>query len=95
VSLDEARLLPRARSVSAVERFELERLQGAALVDGLDLRPDAVLPVVRPRLVAKDPQDLRGIPVVGMGIGGVSPGSKPGSDASLERLDRERERRAA
>lgn len=37
--------------------------------------------------------ELRGIPVQAEGVGGVSPGSSPGSDGHLARLDSERARR--
>jgi hypothetical protein len=42
-------------------------------------------------VVKPEPGDLRGIPVIGPGVGGVSPGTSP--ESAIERVAREQERR--
>lgn len=90
-SVDDARVLPRFRS-AAVDGLEMRREQGLVLLAMLDESPLAVAPA-RVHSSKAEPGDLRGIPVIGVGVGGVSPGSSPGSPASLARADRDLERR--
>jgi hypothetical protein len=87
LSLDDARLLPRARTGGAlVERGRLRRDQAVALRDSAGEQPGQ-----RPIAARKDPQDLRGIPVIGPGVGGVSPGSNP--ESVIDRVSAEQDRR--
>jgi hypothetical protein len=63
----------------------MRRDQARVLIDAL--------PAAGRRVFKSEAGDLRGIPVIGFGVGGVSPGSAPGSPASLRRIDRELESR--
>lgn len=63
----------------------MRRAQAGVFVDALPAAGD-------PRKVKSEAGDLRGIPVIGPGVGGVSPGTAP--ESALGRLDRERDRRA-
>lgn len=80
-SVDEARLLPHLRSRAVLEqRVTLEHQQRTifrreyerAVAEGK--RPVAAK---RNEGVMIDPRELRGIPIVGKGVGGVSPGTQP------------------
>lgn len=92
LTVDDARLLPRVRtSATLLDRHRLERAQAAALEEAMRDEPTGKpLPGAA---VTAAPGDLRGIPVQAEGVGGVSPGTSPGSDAHLASLDRQRERR--
>lgn len=81
--LDEARLLPRARSAS--ELVSRDREQVRALVDSMPA-PGRVRPFPK-----AEPGDLRGIPALARGVGGVSPGTSP--ESAIARVDRQREQR--
>lgn len=70
-----------------LERRRMERHQGAALASGLAESPAAAMPDRH----KAEPGDLRGIPVIGVGVGGVSPGTSPTS--AIGRVDRQREQR--
>lgn len=77
--LDEARLLPHLRERSRLlSAADLRRAQAAVLREALVDQPDAVLPG---RFAKPAPGDLRGIPVVGDGVGGVQPGTQPEREA--------------
>lgn len=65
----------------------MERGQADALAAAASSAPAATMP---PRHKT-EPGDLRGIPVIGCGVGGVSPGTSPTS--VIGRIDREREQR--
>lgn len=87
VSLADMRLLPRFR-----EHAELRTEQARVLRSEASRAAAAGLDVPAMRAHTKaEPGDLRGIPVIGVGVGGVSPGTSP--ESSIGRLDRERDRR--
>jgi hypothetical protein len=86
---DDARLLPRFRAGGELlERHRLSRLQAAALAEGTAGRDTAPAGPREQRSVKAEPGDLRGIPVIGCGVGGVSPGTSP--ESAISRVDRER-----
>lgn len=92
-SVDDARRLPRFREDGPLlKRDRLAREQAAALLAAISSSDAGVAPG---RQVKAEAGDLRGIPVIGPGVGGASPGTSP--ESSIGRLDRqlERERRAA
>lgn len=70
-----------------LDRHDMEQRQARTLKATLDAQAQ----VMQPRPVPS-PEDLRGIPAIGRGVAGVSPGTSPA--AAISRLDRERERRA-
>lgn len=79
-SVDQARLRPHLRQRSRLEiRADLRRQQAAVLQAALAENPDAVRP---DRHAKPEPGDLRGIPVVGHGVGGVQPGTQPEREAT-------------
>lgn len=89
LSVDEARLLPRARASAGpfLARRRMERSQAEALGNASAENPSAPMPArLRP---VPSPGELRGIPVTGHG--GASPGSNP--ESHIDRIDRELERR--
>lgn len=72
LNVDEARILPRYRDASPLlERHRLKRQQAIALAETAG---DTPLPK---RVTKAEPGDLRGIPVIGPGVGGASPGTSP------------------
>lgn len=76
-----SRLLPRYTD-SPVEHDPLEQM-----INELRAREEAArAAVARGSAPDADSQSLRGIPVVGRGVGGVSPGTRP--DQVIWRLDR-------
>lgn len=85
MSVDEARLLPHVReSAGPVTDFQrMRRAQARALVENSTAG--------QRRVEKAEPGDLRGIPVIGEGVGGVSPGTSP--ESAITRVDRERARR--
>lgn len=87
--LDEARLLPGSRVTAGpfLERRRMERDQAAAVSAAVEQSPSGAYPA----RFKSEPGDLRGIPVIGCGVGGVSPGTSPGS--AIGKVDREREQR--
>lgn len=70
-------------------RRATEHARNASLIAKLtpDTADTTKLDRPRPGHEAPDPVDLRGIPVVGRGIAGISPGSRP--DAITDRDDPE------
>ncbi len=75
--INQARLLPHLRA-SALFTVEITSWSGFAS------KPEVV--VANPAF-APDPQDLRGIPVIGRGVGGTSPGTQP-ENAAVRKLSR-------
>lgn len=72
LNVDEARILPRYRDTSPLlERHRLRRQQAIALAEAASVTP------LQKRVVKAEPGDLRGIPVIGAGVGGASPGTSP------------------
>jgi hypothetical protein len=73
------------RDAGSVTDFQrMRRAQANALVENMP-EPGQVRPE------KAEPGDLRGIPVIGQGVGGVSPGTSP--ESAIDRVDRQRERR--
>ena len=88
LSPNDARLLPRFRAGGELlERHRRDRAQAAALAEGTAGRQ--ATPAQREqRSVKAEPGDLRGIPVIGRGVGGVSPGTSP--ESAIDSVDRDR-----
>jgi hypothetical protein len=85
---DDARLMPRFRAGGELlERHRMSRAQAAALADGIADR-GASDSGREQRSAKAEPGDLRGIPVIGRGVGGASPGSSP--ESAISRVDRDR-----
>jgi hypothetical protein len=82
MSVDEARLRPHLRAVRQAAVFEAEFER--AVRDGVDVSA----PASNGRGFKPEPGDLRGVPIVGPGVGGVVAGTQP--EAAL--LARERRR---
>lgn len=79
MSVDEARLMPRFRSV--FQRVEMGHSHAKIFAAEVNRAVSAgVSPSIPTRKVPAggDPAALRGIPVIGRGVGGTSPGTRPG-----------------
>lgn len=90
--LDDARILPRFRERARLVAGQREALQQAAEAAREEERETRLA-----RTFVPEPGDLRGIPVVGRGVGGVSPGTQPETHATTGRVGdwSPREREAA
>ena len=73
---DDARLLPHLRARARTERRELVTKQAHVLREAIAANPTAAIPTKTTAATA-EPGDLRGIPVIGRGIGGASRGTQP------------------
>ena len=81
-----------SRLLAEIRRQEMHRAQMALLADALAGTGEKVMRA--PRSAAGDGSRLRGIPMIG-GSGGHVPGTRPGTDAHLDQVDRRRRRRSA
>ncbi len=83
--LDQARRLPRFRDRAAMlaeQRAVFRKAVSETVDEGRD--------VSMPQRAAGDPRDLRGIPAISRGVGGVMPGTDPVREA----IRRDEQRRA-
>jgi len=76
-----------SRLLQEMRKQEMLRLQASALAEAL-IETGETLPKA-PRSAAGDGARLRGIPMIG-GSGGHIPGTRPGTQAHLARVDRRR-----
>lgn len=84
VDIDASRLLPRYRADAALrqqQRTALQRQAEAAYVEDRTV----TMPT---RTALPAPGELRGIPAIGMGVGGVIPGTQP-EQACVRKMGRE------
>ena len=76
-----------SRLLAEIRRQELQRAQVTMLAEVLQGTGENITRA--PRSAAGDASRLRGIPMIG-GAGGHVPGTKPGTDAHLDQIDRRR-----
>lgn len=85
--LADARLLPRFQAASPILEHRLRDRSHAAALDAV-LRDEPTGKAFPTRSVKSEAGDLRGIPVIGRGVGGASPGTRP--EDAIDRVDRQR-----
>ncbi len=81
---EQARILPRFRALAERDRQQALVLQ-RAIGEAVSEERAVTIPG---RVILPSPADLRGIPAIGYGVGGVQPGTQPEA-ACIRKMSRE------